>query len=120
MASEFIRQNMISTLIGFNPGTVMKHGPTAFGLSMKEIGAGDFIRNSLGSILRSSRIGSRGCSTSTVKLPRLEKFAVDNSLELQRRDRNWQESLYGVEAGLTRAISTRLGGSGLWNGDQNQ
>ncbi len=28
-ASEFIRQNLISTLIGFNPGTVLKHGPTA-------------------------------------------------------------------------------------------
>ena len=102
VASEFIRQNMISTLIGFNPGTVMKHGPTAFGLSMKEIGAGDFIPKFFG--VNSEKFahwvkGLFNLNSETAETA--WKFAVDNSLELQRRDRNWQESLYGVEAGLT-------------------
>lgn len=35
---EFARQNLINTLIGFNPYTVMKHGPTAFVNSLTEAG----------------------------------------------------------------------------------
>ena len=98
---EFIRQNMITTLVGLNPGTVMKHGPTALGLSMKEVGLmqfgkafGEVAGDSFMHWTRSLFNLNEGVGETNWQ------FAVKNSLELQRRDRNWQESLFGVEAGL--------------------
>ena len=42
--AEFVRQNVISTVVGFNPGTVMKRGPTALFLSTKEVGLKNFAK----------------------------------------------------------------------------
>ena len=89
-AGEFIRQNMITTLVGLNPGTVMKHGPTAAVLSIKEVGPVNFA-NAVKSLF----------SINDVTGESNWQFAIKNSLELQRRDRNWQETLYGATAGLT-------------------
>lgn len=90
VASEFIRQNTITTLIGLNPGTVMKHGPSALVTSMREVGSVEFMNaaRSLWSI-------SDHASESNWQ------FAIKNSLELQRRDRNWEETLYGSVGSLT-------------------
>jgi hypothetical protein len=89
-ASEFIRQNMITTLVGLNPGTVMKHGPTAAMLSIKEVGGVDFAKAVKSMFSINDVTGESNW-----------QFAIKNSLELQRRDRNWQETLYGATAGLT-------------------
>ena len=89
-ASEFIRQNMITTLVGLNPGTVMKHGPTAAVLSIKEVGGADFAKAVKSMFSINDVTGESNW-----------QFAIKNSLELQRRDRNWQETLYGATAGLT-------------------
>lgn len=89
-ASEFIRQNMITTLVGLNPGTVMKHGPTAAVLSIKEVGGIDFAKAVKSMFSINDVTGESNW-----------QFAIKNSLELQRRDRNWQETLYGATAGLT-------------------
>ena len=89
-ASEFIRQNMITTLVGLNPGTVMKHGPTALGLSIKEVGPINFAQAVKSMFSINDVTGESNW-----------QFAIKNSLELQRRDRNWQETLYGATAGLT-------------------
>lgn len=89
-ASEFIRQNMITTLVGLNPGTVMKHGPTAAVLSIKEVGGVDFAKAVKSMFSINDVTGESNW-----------QFAIKNSLELQRRDRNWQETLYGATAGLT-------------------
>lgn len=89
-ASEFIRQNMITTLVGFNPGTVMKHGPTAAVLSAKEVGPVNFANAVRGMFSINEQTGDSNWA-----------FAIKNSLELQRRDRNWQETLYGATSGLT-------------------
>lgn len=84
VASEFIRQNAITTLIGLNPGTVMKHGPSAMITSMREVGIAEYLKatKSLWSI------SDHASETNW-------QFAMKNSLELQRRDRNWEETLYG-------------------------
>lgn len=89
-ASEFMRQNLITALVGFNPGTVLKHAPTAAVLSIKEVGGPRFL-----SAVRSMFTVNEETGDSNWK------FATDNSLELQRRDRNWQETLYGATGGLT-------------------
>jgi hypothetical protein len=84
-SSDFLRQNLITTLVGWNPGTVLKHAPTAAMLSMHEVGLGRFFDavKSLFSI--NDETGEKNWD-----------FAIKNSLELQRRDRNWQETLYGA------------------------
>jgi hypothetical protein len=88
-ASEFIRQNMITTLVGLNPGTVLKHGPTAAVLSMREVGPANFAK----AVKSMFSINEETAESNW-------QFAMKHSLELQRRDRNWEESLYGATAGL--------------------
>jgi len=101
-AGEFIRQNMITTLVGFNPGTVMKHGPTAAWLSAKEVGFLQFGKVFGETVPEQFMHWTRSLFNLNDKVAETNwDFAVRNSLELQRRDRNWQESLYGATAGLT-------------------
>lgn len=42
--SVTMRQNVISTLTAFNPGTVAKHGLTALAMSVEEVGARNFLQ----------------------------------------------------------------------------
>lgn len=88
-ASEFIRQNMISTLIGLNPGTVMKHGPTAAINSMTEVGIGNFAKAVSGLMSINERSGESNW-----------KFAMEASEELQRRHRHYNETLSGATQSL--------------------
>jgi len=88
-ASEFIRQNMITTLVGLNPGTVLKHGPSALVTSIREVGGKEFAKAVSGLFRINESTGESNW-----------QFAIQNSLELQRRDRNWQETLYGAAGGL--------------------
>jgi hypothetical protein len=84
--SEFARQNMITTLVGLNPGTVGKHFFTALWQSAQEVGTGKFLTAAFRDIYtRNEETGES-----------MWKFARDNSLELQRRDRNWFETLGGA------------------------
>lgn len=87
--SEFMRQNLIGALVLLNPGTVLKHGPTAAGLSVMEVGFRPFA-DAVHSLFS---INDQTNDTNW-------NFAVSNSLELQRRDRNWQETLYGATGEL--------------------
>lgn len=82
--SEYLRQNAISTYIGFNPYTVMKHGSTAWALSMKEVGPINFV-NAVRSVFSTS--AEIGLSNS--------EFAMKHSEELQRRERHWQDTVRG-------------------------
>lgn len=98
--SEFMRQNLITALVGFNPGTVMKHGPTAFVLSGKQVGPKKFAAE-LGAVPERFLEWTKSMfhindETSDSNWT----FAVKNSLELQRRDRNWQETLFGATGEL--------------------
>lgn len=82
--SELIRQNVISTYIGFNPFTVLKHGPTAAVMSIREVGLRDFA---------SAVKTLYGQSPSVARMT--HKFIEDNSEEIQRRERNWQDTVVG-------------------------
>jgi hypothetical protein len=95
--SEFIRQNIITTLVGLNPGTVMKHGPSALVTSIREVGPGDFAK-SFGKTVPGSFVKWVGALFRINEETANDawRFAIENSLELQRRDRNWEESLYGT------------------------
>lgn len=87
--SEYFRQNVIGTYIGFNPYTVLKHGPTAWVTSMTEVGPINFAK---------AFIDLNGRSEET-SLSNWE-FVHKHSEEIQRRERNWQETV----AGATKSI----------------
>lgn len=82
-AIEFMRQNMIATLIGLNPGTVMKHGTTAWINSMTEVGAKNYLRE-FKNIVAETFTGRDTWN-----------MALEKSEELQRRMRNFQELIQG-------------------------
>lgn len=83
--SEFIRQNMISTLVGLNPGTVLKHGPTAAVQSLHEVGPINFLKATKSLFSINERTGETNW-----------QFAMRESDELQRRHRNYEETLGGT------------------------
>jgi len=74
---ENFRQNLINTMIGLNPHTVMKHGITAAANSMREVGLVGFLKHTR------AIVGLGGDQSWS--------FAMDASEELQRRVRNWTE-----------------------------
>ena len=84
-ASEFIRQNLISTLVGLNPGTVLKHGPTALAQSVHEVGSVPFLK----ALKSLTSINDRTGDTNW-------RFAMETSEELQRRHQNYVETLGGA------------------------
>lgn len=79
---EKMRQNIISTYIGFNPFTVLKHGPTAAWFSSNEVGKGAFA-DAMRQLWTKADRGD------------IAKFIMDNSEEIQRRERHWQDTLAG-------------------------
>lgn len=74
---EHFRQNLIATMIGFNPHTVAKHGMTAGFNSMTEVGPVNFAK-AFASLMRANE--ETGNSN--------WRFAMDRSEELQRRTRS--------------------------------
>lgn len=86
-ALEFFRQNIISTLVGFNPGTVFKHGPTAAMNSITEVGPINFAKAVAGLLKVNEETGEKNWA-----------FAMRESEELQRRHSNWIETLGGAHA----------------------
>ena len=83
--AEYLRQNLVTTLVGLNPGTVMKHGPTAFVMSVKEVGLERYLKATRDLYSINEQTGDSN-----------KKFIDDTSLEVNRRSRNWQETLYGA------------------------
>jgi hypothetical protein len=82
---EFVRQNLVSTLVGFNPGTLMKHTPTALVQSMGEVGPVNFLKAMKGLFSVNEATGEANW-----------QFAMKESLELQRRIQHYEETLSGV------------------------
>jgi hypothetical protein len=84
-ASEFLRQNLITTLVGLNPGTVLKHGPTALVQSLHEVGIANFLKSMKSLFSINDRTGETNW-----------QFAMSTSEELQRRHQNYVETLGGA------------------------
>jgi hypothetical protein len=85
-ALEHVRQNAIAVLIGLNPGTVMKHFPTAGINSFTEINPLVFLKNVKSLFSVREGVGESNWS-----------FAMDNSAELQRRTRHYSETMGGAQ-----------------------
>ena len=84
---ETLRQNAISGVIGLNPGTVLKHAPTAFVQSVQEAGALKFMKE--------YAFAAKNLFT---RLPHGElnwSLAFEKSEELQRRMRHWMDTVGG-------------------------
>ena len=97
--SEFIRQNMVTTLVGLNQGTIMKHGPTAWVQSLTEVGPVNFLKATKGLLSINEQTGEHNWT-----------FAMSHSLMLQRRVQNYMETLTGATAQLvpgSKAASLR-------------
>jgi len=82
--SEYLRQNVISTYIGYNVYTALKHAPTAAILSMRQVGPVNFLKAVTDLYGKSEEIGVSN-----------SEFAMKWSEELQRRERHWQDTIAG-------------------------
>ena len=80
---EGLRKNLVTGLVGFNIGTVMKHAPTAFILTMREIGPSYMLK------------AYRALYSLNSETSQAAHDLVNSFQEIQRRDRNWEETLYG-------------------------
>lgn len=87
--SEYLRQNVISTYIGFNPFTAMKHGPTALVMSVKQVGAAEFLQAVRDLYSRSDDINLTN-----------KEFVDKWSQEVNRRHRHWQDTIAGEHANI--------------------
>jgi hypothetical protein len=94
--SEYLRGNAMSTYIGFNPSTPMKHAPTAFFMSLRA-GGMDFLN-----AYKQQWLGERAADGNP-----WGEFAMKHSEELQRRERNWLETFGGNELRLDNSLSVR-------------
>jgi len=111
--SEYLRQNVISTYIGGNIYTALKHGPTALVMSSRVVGAREFlpqfgkqlVERLAGDPLRKALevVGAdnyaeavKGLYAQSPKLGlSMSEFAMKHSEALQRRERHWQDTIAG-------------------------
>src|SRR5882724_4615527 len=111
--SEYLRQNVISTYIGGNIYTALKHGPTALIMSSRVVGAREFLpqfgkqlmERLAGDPLRKAMelVGADNYAEAVKGLyaqsPELglsmSEFAMKYSEALQRRERYWQDTIAG-------------------------
>lgn len=91
--SEYLRQNVIGTYIGFNPYTVLKHGPSAWVNSMAQVGGLPFVRAFRDSVTdlygKSPEVGVSW-----------KEFVDKHSEEVRRRERHWQETIGGQHSDI--------------------
>jgi hypothetical protein len=87
--SEYFRLNAVNTYISFNPNTPLKHGPTAWAMSMREIGMAPFLK----------AFASLNLKAPTVT-KMWKKFVDDTSGDIPRRDRHWDDTIQGERASL--------------------
>lgn len=95
-ALEYFRQNMIASLIGLNPGTVLKHTPTALLNSMNEVGPVNFAKAMTGLLKTNKETGESNW-----------RFAMDTSEELGRRHQHYVETLTGAQQNILRQATLR-------------
>jgi len=92
-----LRQNVVNTYIAFSPTTVEKHGPTAAIMSMKEVGVGKFARITAEVAADSFKHAVAGLFGKSEGLgDSLWQFVKKHSEEIQRRDRNFEDTLGGA------------------------
>jgi hypothetical protein len=109
-ASEYMRQNIISTYIGFNPYTVLKHGPTAAVWSAREVGFKNLMKAGAKTIpydipfLDAVR-SLWGTAPTVAKMN--HDFLMENFEEVARRERHWQDTIAGQGKEIEGATTFR-------------
>src|SRR6266849_5102980 len=91
---EKFRQNITSTYIAGNVGTIAKHGPTAWVWSMKEAGIVPFLRARFGGVdvkQYANAVHTLYGQSLQVALQDHD-FVMSNFEEIQRRERHWQDT----------------------------
>jgi hypothetical protein len=107
--AEVFRQNVISSLIAFNPYTALKHGPTALVMSSREVGPVKFANALMHYYGKSPDLTMTN-----------SKFAMTHSEELQRRERHWQEAIrgqldkLGIQTNPAQAVRNFMMEKGAW------
>ena len=103
--SNILRQNVITTQIAFNLGTVEKHGLTAWLMSARELGPNPFITIPKFTAISAEVAPSlfkRAVLDMFGKSPELGDSIFDfikrSSEEIQRRDRNFLDTMIGQQA----------------------
>ena len=87
--SEYFRQNVVGTYIGFNPSTPLKHGPTALGMSTWQAGFGSWAKATWDIYARGEDIHDAN------------KAWIDDTFEeVGRRRRFWQDTISGQHADI--------------------
>lgn len=84
-AINHFKTNLIGTMVGMNPHTVSKHGLTALVNSANQVGTVNFLKAA------ASVFGQSDFDTAK----RNVTFAMENIDELQRRNRNWSDTIHG-------------------------
>src|SRR5882757_6030579 len=79
------KTNLVGTMVGLNPHTISKHGLTALINSANQVGPINLLKAS------ASVFGQSSFDTAK----RNVTFAMENIDELQRRNRNWSDTLHG-------------------------
>lgn len=94
--SEYLRGNTMSTYIGFNPSTPMKHAPTAFFMSLRA-GGTDFLN-----AYKQQWLGEKAADGNS-----WSDYAMKQSEELQRRERHWVDTFGGNTLQLNKDLTVR-------------
>jgi hypothetical protein len=94
--SEFVRQSTIGTYIGFNPGTMFKHGPTAAIFSMKQVGIEPYLDATRDLYMRGSDITTKN-----------NEFVMKYAESIQERERFWEDTISGVHKQFEGKLGTR-------------
>jgi len=81
---QFVRQNIISHMVGLKPTTIAKHSVTALVQSINRVGSADFGRALFTVWGKNAETGETNWT-----------FAMNKSEELQRRHRNYLEGITG-------------------------
>lgn len=113
--SGILRQNVVNTQIAFNLGTVLKHGPTAFAYSLRELAPKTVVAG-IPSFAHVTAEVAPGLFKHAVmdlfgKSPTLGDswfdFVRQHSEEIQRRERNYQDTMMGAHQMFDQGWSLR-------------
>lgn len=113
-ASNFLRQNVITTHIAFNLGTIEKHATTAAVMSARELGP-NTVMGALKLGKLTAEIGMDSLYHATMDLfgksehlgESISKFIDSTSEEIQRRERHYQDTVTDVHSALQGDSSIR-------------
>jgi hypothetical protein len=108
---EALRTNLVSSLIGLNPGTFLKHSTTALVNSVNQVGGWNFAREFINMFRMNDEIGNTGY-----------RFAMASSDFMAGRRQSWADVIGGMSAdalGKTtwRQFMAHIGSSPVAFGD---